>query len=211
MAKSDRNAKLEELLHTINHDLRTPLSNIRSATAILLQDLIAPLSAEQRTFIEIIERSTLRLLDQSNRLLLFGQIAFGAEEPEKIALSELLANAKRTLKNSYEIEEAHFTHHGDPQLICQSQTLAALLALLAAGDTKQQSDSPLPPPIVEATDKGSHVHVSVHSRTHAQEVGYSFTELANQIIQLHGGKLEITEENGRKQFILTLPTTPNTD
>jgi signal transduction histidine kinase len=207
MANSEKNAKLEELLHVINHDLRTPLSNIRSATAILLQDLGTPLSADQRTFIDIIERSTLRLLDQSNRLLLFGQIAFGQEVPEQIAVSELLANAKQTLKNSYEIEEAKFSNKGDPLITCYSYSLATLLALLAAGDTKQQSNSPSHArPTIQATHEGKLVRFSVHSRMGAQEFAHSFTELANEIVHLHGGELEIAEEDGRKKFTFTLPT-----
>ncbi|MBK7896070.1 MAG: hypothetical protein IPJ90_14580 [Anaerolineaceae bacterium] len=102
------------MLHVINHDLRTPLSNIRSATAILLQDLGTPLSADQRTFIDIIERSTLRLLDQSNRLLLFGQIAFGQEVPEQIAVSELLANARQTLKTATKSKKRNFPTRANP-------------------------------------------------------------------------------------------------
>lgn len=209
MAKPNKNAQLEELLHAINHDLRTPLGNIRSATAILLQDLSTPLSADQRMFIEIIERSTLRLLDQSNRLLLFGQIAFSQTEQKPILLTDLLADAKNTLRNSYEIEDVNFISDTNPLLLCHNHTLAALLALLAAGDSKQQTNSqPASTPTIQATTEGGQVRFTVHSQMQAHEFAYSFMELANEIVQRHGGNLASSDENGRKQFTFAIPVAP---
>lgn len=206
MTESDKNAHLENLLHAINHDLRTPLGNIRSATTILLQDLSTPLSEDQRIFIEIIDRSFLRLLDQSNRLLLFGQIAFGQAKLEHILLSDLLGDAKNTLKSSYEIDEVIFNVTGNPLVPCYSYALSSLLALLAAGDSKHQSETPATtPPIIQATTETNRVQFCVTSQMLMHEFTFSFTELANEIIQLHGGTLTNSDDNGRKQFSFAIP------
>lgn len=212
MANSNQNARWEELLHAINHDLRTPLGNIRSAIAILQQDLSTQISDDQRIFIEIIERSTTRLLDQSNRLLLFGEIAFGQSAPEKIRLSELLANTRRALKNSYAIEQVTLIAAGDPHVPCRNYTLSTVLALLAAGDTKQQDDRRLSEsPTIETTAENEQVHFIIHSLMPAQDLAASFTEVTSAIVALHGGTLEHTVENGRFHFTFSLPQIPTTD
>jgi light-regulated signal transduction histidine kinase (bacteriophytochrome) len=212
MAEPDKNAKLENLLHAINHDLRTPLGNIRSATTILLQDLSTPLSEDQRIFIEIIDRSILRLLDQSNRLILFGQIAFGQAKLEHILLSDLLGNAKNTLKTSYEIDEVIFNNTGNPLIPCYSFALSSLLALLAAGDSKQQSETlAAMPPTIQATTEANLVRFCVTSQMLTHEFAFGFTELANEIVQLHGSTLTNSDENGRKQFTFAIPLMPATE
>ncbi|WP_420642998.1 histidine kinase dimerization/phospho-acceptor domain-containing protein [Candidatus Leptofilum sp.] len=209
MADSNRNAELEQLLHAINHDLRTPLSNIRSVTTILLQDLNDSLSDEQRVFLDIIDRSVIRILDQSNRLSLFGQIAFGQSEIKSIQLSELLANTQKTLRSSYEIEGTQFITNSDPLVRCYPHTLAALLALLAAGDTKQQATpSDLPAPTIQVTADKNRIQFRITSQMPAHEFALGFTELASQIVNLHGGTLNNSAKDGRKQFSFTIPHTP---
>ncbi|WP_420631468.1 histidine kinase dimerization/phospho-acceptor domain-containing protein [Candidatus Leptofilum sp.] len=212
MAESDQNVQLEQLLHAINHDLRTPLGNIRSAATILLQDLSDPLTKDQRVFLEIINRSVVRILDQSNRLSLFWEVAFRQSELEAVQLSELLANTKKTLRNSYEIEEVIFSTNSDPIVYCHPHVLAALLALLAAGDTKQQPETIAPPPpTIQVIAKPDQVRFSISSQMPAHIFAQTLTNLASEIVQLHDGTLASTVENGRKQFTFTIPHTTSKD
>jgi len=207
MAESNRNAKLEDLLHAINHDLRTPLSNIRSVASILKNDPNHPLTEEQSVFIDIIERSTRRILDQSNRLTLFNQIAFDQTEPVQVQLSELLANAKQMLHNNYQIEEITFNIEDDPLIDCHEHVLAALIALLAAGDTKQDAEAMEQiTPSIQVTANGNHILFLILSRMPGQDLlAHSYQELSNEIVRLHNGSLTYSDENGRIQFILSLP------
>lgn len=209
MSDSQQNHQLEQLLHAINHDLRTPLGNIRSATSILLQDISDPLTDDQRNFIEIINHATTRLLDQSNRLMLFSQIAFTTIKLQPTQLSELLANAKRTLKNSYEIDPVILLSDGDPLLNCNAYILSATLALLAAGDTKYQSATPPnQPPAIHTQTLPDKLCFTIHSLMPARESAPSLIELADEIVQLHGSELEVSEFNAQKQFAFCLPFSP---
>lgn len=206
MPDPEKNEFFEQLLHAINHDLRTPLANIRSATAILLQDLSDPLTNDQRAFVEIIEQATTRLLDQSNRLMLFNHIAFAPANLTPTQLSELLANTREKLKNSYDIDNLELITDSDPLLNCHTYTLAATLALLAAGDTKYQPDSPPEePPFIQCQMLKDQLCFTVLSLMPAQESSASLTDLTSEIVKLHGGQLAAVEANGRKQFSFCLP------
>lgn len=211
MPEAEQKDQFEQLLHAINHDLRSPLANIRSATAILLQDLSDPLTDDQRAFIEIVDRATIRLLDQSNRLMLFNQIAFTQTELKPIQLSELLASAKKELKNSYDIDTVNLIVDGDPQLNCHAFTLAATLALLAAGDTKHKPDTPSETsPTIHSQTRPDQLCFTIESLMPAEETGESLVELASEIVQRHGGTLGISQFNSQKQFTFCLPLlTPN--
>lgn len=211
MANHDKKKQLEELLQAINHDLRSPLANIRSATAILLQDLSDPLTNDQRTFVEIIDRATIRLLDQSGRLMLFNHIAFTQVRLKPTQLSELLANTKKELKSNYDIDTLELVTDGDPLLNCHTHTLAATLALLAAGDTKYQPDvPPEKPPTIHIQTQGDRLCFIIHSLMPAQETSASLLALTSKIVQQHGGGLEVAEANGRNQFSFCLPLLSST-
>jgi len=206
MTNLDRNQQYEQLLHAINHDLRTPISNIRSAAAILLQNLSDPLTDDQRIFIEIIERSTVRLLDQSHRLMLLNQIAFAPFQPKSIQLTELLAQTQRILENSYDVDSITLKRDGDPLLNCDDHTLSATLAMLAAGDSKHQEEQHLPElPVITTRTKQSKLCFMIHSLIPTHEFSHGFIELCSEIIQIHGGKLEVSELNKQKQFNFSLP------
>lgn len=206
MANQEKNDHFEALLQAINHDLRTPLANIRSAAAILLQDLSDPLTDDQRAFVEIIDQATIRLLDQSNRLMLFNHVAFTQTKMKPIQLSELLANVKKELQNSYDIDTVELNTDDDPLLDCHTHTLAATLALLTAGDTKHWPDpSAKQPPAIHSQTVGGRLCFTIHSLMPTQESSTSLIDLTGEIVQLHGGRLDIVESNGRKQFSFCLP------
>lgn len=212
MTDEGKKHQLEQLLHAINHDLRTPLSNIRSATAILLQNLSDPLTDDQRGFIEIIERSTTRLLDQTNRLTLFGQLAFSAGPLEAVHLSEILGNVKRQLKNTYDLDPVNIISDGDPLLLANVYTLSIAIALLAMGDIKHQAEAaPDGLPIIYTYTLSEKLCFTVHSLMPAQEIGASFVELTSEIVHQHDGILAISEVNGQKQFAFCIPLIPAAD
>lgn len=210
MADTENNAKLEQLLHAINHDLRTPLGNIRSATTILLQDLGDSLTDEQHVFLDIINSSVIRILDQSNRLGMFGEIAFEQSKKQQVQLSEILANAKKTLRNNYDIVEITFISNVDPLVNCYPQSFAALIALLASGDYKYLTETDLtnaPSPIVEVQIQENQIIFSIMSQMPASNNTPSFANLALEIVKMQGGMLEMGAKNGRFHSTLSLPRT----
>ncbi len=84
----------DQFLSNISHELRTPLNSIIGFTdLLLLQDLGgAPLSAQQRDFLETVARNGRHLLELINELLDLQRIAAGRMElrPEPIELAGLL-------------------------------------------------------------------------------------------------------------------------
>ena len=86
----------DQFLSNISHELRTPLNSIIGFTDLLLtEDLGAPLSAQQRDFLETVARNGRQLLQLINELLDLQRIAAGRMElhPESIELGGLLAEA----------------------------------------------------------------------------------------------------------------------
>ena len=210
MTDEEKKHQLDQLLHAINHDLRTPLSNIRSATSILLQNLTDPLTEDQRGFIEIIERSTVRLLDQTNRLALFGQLVFTAGPLEAVHLSEILGNVKRQLKNTYDIDPVTIFSDSDPLLLADVHTLSITIALLAAGDIKHQSEAaPDDLPRIHTHTLPEKVCLTIDSLTSTQEMGASFVELTSEIVSQHEGTLTMSDVDGQKQFSFCIPLIPS--
>jgi len=87
----------DQFLSNISHELRTPLNSIIGFTDLLLtQDLGgAPLSDQQRDFLETVARNGRQLLELINELLDLQRIAAGRMElkPENVELAPLLAEA----------------------------------------------------------------------------------------------------------------------
>lgn len=86
----------DQFLSNISHELRTPLNSIIGFTDLLLtEDLGAPLSAQQRDFLETVARNGKQLLELINELLDLQRIAAGRMElkPEPVELAALLAEA----------------------------------------------------------------------------------------------------------------------
>ena len=86
----------DQFLSNISHELRTPLNSIIGFTDLVLtEDLGAPLSAQQRDFLETVARNGRQLLQLINELLDLQRIAAGRMElhPESIELGGLLAEA----------------------------------------------------------------------------------------------------------------------
>jgi signal transduction histidine kinase len=86
----------DQFLSNISHELRTPLNSIIGFTDLLLtEDLGAPLSAQQREFLETVARNGRQLLQLINELLDLQRIAAGRMElnPEPVELASLIVEA----------------------------------------------------------------------------------------------------------------------
>ena len=80
---SEQNDRLRELdrlkdefVSLVSHELRTPLTSIRGYVELLLDDG-ETLSADQRRFLEIVDRNSARLLELVGDLLFLAQIEAG--------------------------------------------------------------------------------------------------------------------------------------
>jgi signal transduction histidine kinase len=82
----------DEFVALVSHELRTPLTSIQGYTELLRDDIAEP---EQRAFLDVIARSTDRLLSVVNELLLVAQLQAGKVDLtfERIDVQALLADA----------------------------------------------------------------------------------------------------------------------
>src|SRR5206468_9688570 len=91
----------DQFLSNISHELRTPLNSIIGFTDLLLtEDLGAPLSAQQRDFLDTVARNGRHLLELINELLDLQRIAAGRMElhPESVQLAGLLNEAASSVQ-----------------------------------------------------------------------------------------------------------------
>jgi signal transduction histidine kinase len=68
----------DEFIATVSHELRTPLTSIVGFLEMLLDEDAEPLSEQQRRFLEIVQRSSQRLMRQVGDLLFVSQLDSGA-------------------------------------------------------------------------------------------------------------------------------------
>jgi signal transduction histidine kinase len=110
----------DEFLALISHELRTPLTSIRGFAELLMTD---DLSKEQRSYLDVIDRNSARLVSLVEDLLLMAQIQSGGLPLHlgKVILSDLIARSEesaRPFAASKEIEldidtEPGITTNGD--------------------------------------------------------------------------------------------------
>jgi len=53
----------EQVVYTVSHDFRTPLVGIRGAIQNMLSNLVGPLTADQREYLELVEQACQRLFE----------------------------------------------------------------------------------------------------------------------------------------------------
>ena len=67
-----------DLLANISHELRTPLTSVKGYCEALHEELLGPITAEQREAIEVSQRNVDRLLVMIDELLSYSRFASGA-------------------------------------------------------------------------------------------------------------------------------------
>jgi signal transduction histidine kinase len=106
--------KLDELnqlkanfLANIRHELRTPIAHIKGYTDMLALGYLGPISAEQRSALDVINQSTTHLEQLLNDLIRFASSAKGAMtiEPTPFSLNDLAARVIDTLASKAAAKE----------------------------------------------------------------------------------------------------------
>ncbi len=87
-----------EFISTVSHELRTPLTSIRGFVDLILDGDAGPITGEQREFLELVSRSTVRLANLINDLLDVEKIEAGRIEirSEQVDLAPILQHVTKT-------------------------------------------------------------------------------------------------------------------
>ena len=224
----------DEFLATVSHELRTPLTAIRGYLELAIEDDDHNLSDEQRRFLEVVDRNTVRLQRQVNELLIVTQIGAGtlAVAQGPIDLPEIVTAAVsrhqddaavRDLSLTAEQQPVAGTVNGDPARL--GELLDALLdnalKFTPSGGSIVVRLQPLPGGIaLEVADTGPGIPTDDQPRLFERfyrgrgvtanavpGTGIGLT-IALGIARAHGGTIEcISSEGAGSTFRVVLPTT----
>lgn len=103
-----------EMVATLAHEIRTPLTVVRSAGEVMLDEIAGPLTERQRRFLESIRANSLRLIQFSENLLATIKVDQGWEPDRSVAIDlrrlsrqvtdqmqPLLAQRRQTVRFSF--------------------------------------------------------------------------------------------------------------
>lgn len=226
LVQSEKLAALGQLSATIAHEVRNPLAVIRSAAQSLGESVAAGDPEGQRAC-QFITAEIDRLTGVVSSLLAFARPL--RLEPRPVAVDDLfdcallLAGPDLTRQHVRVARPAATTPlrvHADVDLVRQVLVGLLINAVEAVGshgevslDARTRDDSVE----IEVADSGPGVPVELQARifepfftTRAQGTGLGLP-IARQIVEAHGGKLEVGERHGGgARFIVRLPAAPPT-
>ena len=96
----DLNEKKKELINSVTHEFRSPLTAIQSFCGLLLKGIYGPLKAGQHETISIIQNNSLRLSQFVDDLLVMA--AFESKEPRLFMEEVDIAEMFHSLKKAYQ-------------------------------------------------------------------------------------------------------------
>lgn len=127
------------------HELRTPLTSLLGFVELLLEDQQAVISARQTQFLEMINRSSQRLLSLTNNLLDItrmdaNRIELHLQETDPLKLVERVANELQPLFNAHNQRLQLSAVQNLPQILCDVARAHQILGNLLGNANKYSPD-----------------------------------------------------------------------
>jgi signal transduction histidine kinase len=218
----------EEFFATLSHELRSPLTSVREASHLLADHVAGPLTPKQARLVEIIQRSSDRLLRLVNQILDISRLRAGLLPLQRAAvdLERLVGRAIDELRP--QAEEARvtldrervgqgFTVTGDEDRLLQVvvNLLANAVRFTPAGGRVvvrvvdagaecelQVEDTGLGIPAAELP----HIFESYH-QAHLGKGGTGLgLAIVRGLVQAHGGRVTVESQEGKgSRFTVLLP------
>lgn len=224
------NAELEAFAYVISHDLQEPLRGIRNFAYMLEDDLGERLEAQERGWLETIQRLTVRMTDQIGVLLQYSRAGRQPLELREVDLGELLQSVLEALSGRIHETGAEVrVAPGMPTLACDPSRTAAVFENLIANGIKyndradKRIDVGVLPGAVSTffvRDNGIGIQArhkeaifTIFRRLHGRDdygggTGAGLT-IAKQAVQLHGGRIWLESAQGQGTvFYFTLAPDP---
>lgn len=218
-----------DLISTVSHELKTPLTSMRLATHVLLSEKLGPLTPKQMELLAAAREDSDRLYRIIENLLDISRMEAGRSELELIPVStgQIILEAAEKMRASYLAKGTALTTDvpGDiPPVLADTFRLESVFANLLNNALK--NTPPGGQVTVSARAEGALVHFAVedtgsgipeeylphvfekffHVPGHGQEKGSGLgLSIVKEIIEAHGGKIAVSSAPGKgTRFTFTL-------
>ena len=218
----------EEFFATLSHELRSPLTSVREASHLLADEVAGPLTPKQARLVEIIQRSSDRLLRIVNQILDISRLRAGLLplQHKPVDLERLVTRAAEELRPQAEEAKVtlerervgqRFTISGDEDRLVQVvvNLLANAIRFTPAGGRV----------VARVVDAGSECEVQVEDTglgIPASELPHIFDSyrqahlgkggtglglsIVRGLVQAHGGRVTVESQEGKgSRFSVLLP------
>jgi signal transduction histidine kinase len=218
----------EEFFATLSHELRSPLTSVREASHLLADHVAGPLSPKQARLVEIIQRSSDRLLRLVNQILDISRLRAGLLplQHSLVDLDRLVTRAAEELRPQAEEAKVildrervgtRFTISGDEDRLVQVvvNLLANAIRFTPAGgrvvarvvDAGEECE-------VQVEDTGLGIPASelphifdTYRQAHLGKGGTGLgLSIVRGLVQAHGGRVTVESHEGKgSRFSVLLP------
>ena len=218
----------EEFFATLSHELRSPLTSVREASHLLADGVAGPLTPKQARLVEIIQRSSDRLLRLVNQILDISRLRAGLLplQHKPVDLERLVMRAAEELRPQAEEAKvildrervgARFTIHGDEDRLVQVvvNLLANAIRFTPAGgrvevrvvDSAEECE-------VQVEDTGLGIpaaelpHIfDTYRQANLSKGGTGLgLSIVRGLVQAHGGRVTVESHEGKgTRFSVLLP------
>ncbi|HLZ28356.1 MAG TPA: ATP-binding protein [Chloroflexota bacterium] len=221
-----------EFLTVVSHELQTPLTAIKGALELVLDDDTGQLSRVQRRFLETIDRNTTRLVGLVGDLLDLSRLEAGRVElePQPLDTPSLVRGALAAVSNLFEARGTDLrldVPESVPPILGDRRRVEQILTNLLANAAKYTPAGGIVE--VAASSVNGHVSLSVtdtgpgvpeaerdivfdkfYRGRHAQQQGEAGSGLGlaivRSLVDLHGGSVRIEDGMPRgARFVVELP------
>ena len=226
------NQMLERYAHMISHDLKSPITTIRSFTQLLSKSLGAKMTATETQYLDFISSSSARLFELVGKILDFSHLNMQELNLVKVDANELLADVQSDLIALNEDADCSIDIENLPtELICDKYLLGSVFQNLVSNAIKfksidkacgikiscQQSDNTYLFTVadngigIDEKQKGKIFEMFSRLNTNPSISGSGIgLALSKMIVERHGGKIWVESEFGKgSQFKFTIPQNVN--
>jgi signal transduction histidine kinase len=217
----------EQFIAVLGHDLRSPLSAVRTSARFLL-DKGAGVGSDVRRSVEIIERGATRMAGLIDDVLDFarGRLGGGLDVQPTLttSLPETIAHVVTEVQTAWPGRAVESTLRFDGPVRCDPRRIAQLLTNLLANALAH--GDPAGPVRVTATGHGGSLELAVSNRGRAigpetrRRLFQPFARaedgagraglglglyIASEIAKAHGGRIEALSNDTETRFTVTVP------
>ncbi len=131
----------DEFTHSITHDLRSPMTSIRGFLEFLLDESAGKINDQQKEFLQIIDKSSLRLLDMINNILDIAKMETGSMPMElsTVNFKDIIKDVLESLESQAQKDQVELKMTAErkmPDLIADKNLIHRAITNLVSNSLK---------------------------------------------------------------------------